>query len=81
MELAEASRGFSQPCKGQCDYTVEWGTRQALNMKQAPRGPLTNDQGLSTHGQEPAAASWALLPDECNGSRPLNVPDLGVNES
>lgn len=49
-------------------------------MKQAPLGTLTNDQGLSTHGQEPAAASWALLPDECDSSRPLNVPELRVNE-
>ena len=49
-------------------------------MKQAPLGTLTNDQGLSTRGQEPAAASWALLPADCHSSRPLNVPELRVNE-
>lgn len=53
---------------------------QDFNLKQVPLGTLTNDQGLSTHGQEPATASWALLPDECDSSRPLNVPELKVNE-
>ena len=59
------------------------GMRQAariLTRSRHPWGTLTNDQGLSTHGQEPAAASWALLPGEHDSSRPVNFPGLEANE-
>lgn len=56
-------------------------TARILTQSRHPWGTLTNDRGLSAHGQEPAAASWALLPDECDSSRPVTIPGQGVNVS
>lgn len=50
-------------------------------MKQAPWGTLTNDWGLPGHGQQPMAASWALLPDSCDSSRLMKHFRTGANDS
>lgn len=50
-------------------------------MKQAPWGTLTNDWGLSVHGWQPMAASWALLPDSCDSSRLMKHFRTGANDS
>lgn len=61
---------------------IQWceACRQDLNMKQAPWGTLTNDQGLSVCGWQPMTASWAILPDPCDSPRLMKHFRTGVNE-
>lgn len=51
-------------------------TARILTWSRHPWETLTNDQGLSVHGQKPVAARWALLPDECDDSGHANIPGL-----